>query len=166
VSAERRDNLVGELQDAREAFVGAVADVDADLFTAPGLMGDWSARDLVAHVAFWSDHGADALELAASGKGGDFDYDSSQTDAINDEVFAGASTLTPMEAYEREQVAFERFRDALSELDPGLLDLTLGNGDTVAAVVRYDGPDHYAEHTEHIRAWFTGNEQSDYDEGP
>jgi len=166
MTAERRDRLVNELQDAREAFVGAVADVDPDLFTAPGLVGDWSARDLVAHVAFWSDHGADALELAASGKGGDFDYDSSQTDAINDEVFAGASTLTPMEAYEREQVAFERFRDALSELDPGLLDLTLGNGDTVAAVVRYDGPDHYAEHTEHIRAWFTGNEQSDDDEGP
>ena len=30
MSAERRDILVGELQDAREAFVGAVADVDPD----------------------------------------------------------------------------------------------------------------------------------------
>jgi hypothetical protein len=50
-------------------------------------------------------------------------------------------------------------------LDPALLDLTLGNGDTVAAVVRYDGPDHYAEHTEHIRAWFTGRGESDDDEG-
>ena len=164
MTAERRDRLVNELQDAREAFVGAVADVDPDLFTAPGLVGDWSARDLVAHVAFWSDHGADALELAASAKGGDFDYDSSQTDAINEEVFAGASTLTPMEAYEREQVAFERFRDVLSELDPALLDLTLGNGDAVEKVVRYDGPDHYAEHTKHVRAWFNGRTESDDDE--
>jgi len=164
MSAVRRDKLVTELQAAREAFAGAVADVDPDLFTAPGLVGDWSARDLVAHVAFWCDHGGDALELAASGKGGDFDYDSSQTDAINEEVFAGSSTLTPMEAYEREQVAFERFRDALSELDPALLDLTLGNGDTVEAVVRYDGPDHYAEHTEHLRAWFTGHGESGDDE--
>jgi peptidoglycan/xylan/chitin deacetylase (PgdA/CDA1 family) len=164
VTAERRDRLVTELQDAREAFVGAVADVDPDLFTAPGLLGAWSARDLVAHVAFWSDHGADALELAAAGKGGDFDYDSTQTDAINEEVFAGASTLTPMEAYEREQVAFERFRDVLSQLDPSLLDLTLGNDDTVEKVVRYDGPDHYAEHTEHIRDWFNGRTESDDDE--
>jgi len=164
VSDERRDKLVAELQDAREAFVGAVADVDPDLFTAPGLVGDWSARDLVAHVAFWSDHGADALELAASGKGGDFDYDSSQTDAINEEVFAGASTLTPMEAYEREQVAFERFRDDLAELDPALLEVTLGNGDTVEKVVRYDGPDHYAEHAEHIRAWFSGHGDADAEE--
>jgi hypothetical protein len=164
LTTERRDALVAELLARRDAFVGAVADVDPDLFTAPGLVGDWSARDLVAHVAFWSDHGAEAVELAASGKGGDFDYDSSQTDAINEEVFAGASTLTPMEAYEREQVAFERFRDDLAALDPALLELALGNGDTVEKVVRYDGPDHYAEHTEHIRAWFTGHRESDDDE--
>jgi hypothetical protein len=163
MSDDRRDALVNELQAARDAFVGAVADVDPDLFTAPGLLGAWSARDLVAHVAFWSDHGADALELAAAGKGGDFDYDSSQTDAINEEVFAGSSTLTPMEAYEREQVAFERFRDVLSGLDPTLLDLELGNGDTVEKVIRYDGPDHYAEHTDHLRAWFTGRTESDDD---
>lgn len=164
MSDQRRDRLVSEFQDAREAFVGAVADVDPDLFTAPGLLGAWSARDLVAHVAFWCDHGADALELASSGRGGDFDFDSSQTDAINEEVFAGASTLTPMEAYEREQVSFERFHDVLAELDPALLDLTLGNGDTVEEVVRYDGPDHYAEHTEHIRAWFTASTEPDEDQ--
>jgi hypothetical protein len=164
MSDQRRDRLVRELQDAREGFVGAVADVDPDLFTAAGLLGPWSARDLVAHVAFWCDHGADALELASSGRGGDFDYDSSQTDAINEEVFAGASTLTPMEAYEREQVSFERFRDVLAELDPALLDLTLGNGDTVEEVVRYDGPDHYAEHTDHIRAWFTATTEPDEDQ--
>ncbi len=165
MTTDRRNALVEELQAARDAFVGAVADVDPDLFTAPGLLGPWSARDLVAHVAFWSDHGADALELAASGRGADFDYDSSQTDAINEEVFAGASTLTPMEAYECEQVAFERIRDALVGLDPSLLDLTLGNGDSVGAVVRYDGPDHYAEHAQHIRAWFTGRTESDDDGG-
>lgn len=161
MTVERRDALVSELMDARDAFVSALADVEPDLFTTPGIVEAWSARDLVAHVAFWSDHGADALELAASGRGADFDYESSETDAINEEVFAGASTLTPMEAYEREQVAFERFRDDLADLDPALLDLALGNGDRVLAVVRYDGPDHYAEHAAHIRAWFTGQAEPD-----
>ena len=33
---------------------------------------------------------------------------------------------------------------------------------TVEAVVRYDGPDHYAEHTAHLRAWF-GDEADDVD---
>jgi hypothetical protein len=163
-SEGRRHALLEELETARARFIAALTDVEPDLFTTPGLMEDWSARDLVEHVAFWSDHGADALELAASGKGADFDYDSSQTDAMNAETFAGASTLTPAEVTEHEEVAFERFRDDLAELDPGLLDLTLGNDDTVERVIRYDGPDHYDEHTEHIRAWFTGHAEPDEDE--
>jgi hypothetical protein len=69
--------------------------------------------------------------------------------------------MTPMEVTEHEQVAFERFRDDLAALDPMLLDLTLGNRDTAEAVIRYDGPDHYAEHTEQIRAWFTGQSEGD-----
>jgi hypothetical protein len=158
----RRDALVAELEEARDTFNAALADVDPDLFTAPGLVGEWSARDLVEHVAFWSDHGADALELATSGKPADFDYDSSQTDAMNAETFAASSAMTRMEVIEHEQVAFERFRDDLADLDPALLDLALGNGDTVHAVVRYDGPDHYTEHAEHLRAWF--GEQHDLDD--
>lgn len=160
----RRHSLVEELENARARFIAALTDVEPDLFTVPGLMETWSARDLVEHVAFWSDHGADALEQAASGHGADFDYDSSQTDAMNAETLAGASTLTPGEVTEHEQVAFERFRDDLTELDPSLLDLVLGNGDTVERVIRYDGPDHYDEHTEHVRAWFTGQAEPDEDE--
>ena len=160
----RTDALVTELEEARNSFQAALADVDPDLFAAPGLLGEWSARDLVEHVAFWSDHAADALELAASGKGADFDYDQSQTDAMNAQTFAASSVMTPMEVAEHEQVAFERFRDGVAALEPGLLDLTLGNGDTVEAVVRYDGPDHYAEHTEHIRAWFAGPSEPDDEE--
>ena len=50
------------------------------------------------------------------------------------------------------------FRTALAALDPSLLAVRLGNGDTVEEVVRYDGPEHYAEHTAHLRAWFAPDE--------
>ena len=56
------------------------------------------------------------------------------------------------EARAREEAAYQRFRRAVAALDEGLLDLRLGNGDSVEAVIRYDGPDHYAEHAEHLRA--------------
>ena len=29
------------------------------------------------------------------------------------------------------------------------------------AVIRYDGPDHYAEHTAHLRAWFGAGDAED-----
>lgn len=161
---ELRTALLAELDAARARFIAALADVDPDLFTVPGLMETWSARDLVEHVAFWSDHGAHALELAIGGNGQEFDYDSSQTDAMNAKTLSRASTLSPREVKEHEQVAFERFRAALAGLAPDVLDLVLGNGDTVERVIRYDGPEHYDEHTEHFRAWFTGQQETDDDE--
>ena len=161
---ERRAVLLAELDAARARFIAALGDVEPDLFTVPGLMEAWSARDLVEHVAFWSDHGADALELATSGHGADFAYDSSQTDAMNGRTLARASTMTPATVTEHEQVAFARFRGALAGLASDLLDLVLGNGDTVERVIRYDGAEHYDEHTEHLRAWFTGQREADDDE--
>ncbi len=161
MNLERRAALLAELERARGAFRAALADVDPDLATTPGLLDAWSARDLVAHVAFWSDHGAAALALAAAGRGSEYDYDTSRTDAMNAEVLREGASLTLADAADRESGAADRFRTALSALDPGLLDLALGNGHTVEQVIRYDGPDHYAEHTAHLRAWFTGEAEPD-----
>jgi len=167
MSATRRDALLAELATRRDAFRSALADVPPQLLTVPGLLDAWSARDLVAHVAFWTDHGAAALALAAAGRGAAFDYDRSRTDAMNAEVFAAAAGVSPREASDREAAAYERLQSALEDLDPALLDAELGNGDSVEQVIRYDGPDHYAEHTTHLRAWFgaEGSGGAEGDEG-
>jgi hypothetical protein len=161
MNADRREALLTDLDRSRAAFRAALADVDADLATTPGIVGAWSARDLAVHVAFWAEHGTAALALATAGRGAAFDYDTARTDAMNAEVFAAAARFSPMAAAEREETAFAAFRSALAGLDPPLLDLALGNGHTVEQVVRYDGPDHYAEHTAHLRAWFTGEPEAD-----
>lgn len=148
------EHLVAALDEARAAFLGALADVDVDLVTAPGVMGDWSVRDLVIHVAAWCRHGAEALDLATTGRGGEFAYSSGDTDAMNERILADGRTVSPAQALRREDAAFGAFRERVVALDPSLLRLRLGNGDTVEDVIRYDGPDHYAEHTEHLRAWF------------
>ncbi len=163
----RRDGLLGELERERAAFVAAFDDVEPDLLTTPGLMGDWSARDVVVHVAWWSEHGARAVELAVTGRGADFTYDSSDTDAMNARIAEEASAVSPRAAREREASAFEALRAGLASLDPELLELRLGNGDTVEKVIRYDGPDHYAEHTAHLRAWWSGSDdvvEDDHDQ--
>lgn len=157
-AAERAATLLRELEAARDGFCAAVADADPSLVDAPGVVGAWSVRDLVVHVGFWSAHGAEALELAADGHGAAFDDDPSQTDAINASVTDGARSLSFADARDREERAFARFRAALAALDPGLLDAALGNGDRVEAVVRCDGPGHYAEHTAHLRAWWAAPE--------
>ena len=157
------ESLLREMDTARDDFVGALADVDADLVTTPGVLDEWSVRDLVVHVAAWCDHATSALALASAGREAEFAYSGADTDAMNERILAEARSVRPAEALAREEAAFGRFRAAVADLDPSMLTLRLGNGDTVEEVIRYDGPDHYAEHTAHVRAWFGGD---DPDEEP
>ena len=151
------DDLLADLDAARETFLGALAVVDQDLVTVPGVMDDWSVRDLVVHVAWWLQHGADAIALAAAGRGDEFGYSPSETDAMNARILEEGRATSPAEALNREESAFAAFRQAFADLDASKLTLRLGNGDTVEEVIRYDGPDHYAEHTTHLRAWFSAD---------
>jgi hypothetical protein len=158
----RVDELIAELDVERAAFADLLETVDADLVTAPGVVDEWSVRDLVVHVAFWCEHGTQTLDLAAAGRGAEFSYDARDTDRMNADLLEQSRRTSPAAAVDREARAYETFAGALAALDPELLGLRLGNGDTVEEVIRYDGPDHYREHTEHLRAWF-GEDHVDED---
>jgi hypothetical protein len=157
----RADQLLGELDAQRAAFLEALDAVEPELMTAPGLVEEWSARDLIVHLAFWCDHGADALQLAASGRGEDFAYDQGDTDAMNAGLTVESASITPGAAQEREQEAYLAFRSAIQALDPDMLDIRLGNGDTVAEVINYDGAEHYEGHAADVRAWFNDAPEDD-----
>ena len=149
-----RDALLSDLDAARDAFHDVLAEVDAELATVPGVMDDWSVRDIVFHLAVWCEHAAEALALATAGRGDEFAYSTGDTDAMNERFLADGRAVSPAQALRREESAFAAFRAGVESLDSALLTLRLGNGDTVEEVIAYDGPEHYAEHTEHLRAWF------------
>ena len=153
--------IVKDLDAQRDSFLEALDAVDPELLTAPGLVESWSARDLVVHVAFWCEHGTSALALATAGRGDEFAYDQRDTDRMNAELAAETPAVAPDAAREREELAFSVFRAAIQALEPGLLDQRLGNGDTVAEVIAYDGAEHYEEHAAHLRAWFDPQEDQD-----
>lgn len=152
------ESPLARLDTSRQAFLDALGEVDADLVTVPGVMEDWSVRDIVVHVAAWCEHATNALDLAVAGRGDEFAYSTGETDAMNARILEEGRRTSPSAALEREEAAFTALRDRVEGLDPELLALRLGNGDTVAEVIAYDGFDHYAEHTEHLRAWFAPEE--------
>jgi hypothetical protein len=141
--------LLADLEHQRQAFIVAIEALGEDALETP-IVGEWDARDLVVHVAFWSDHGADALDLVRTGRRDAFAYDKSQTDAMNAATAAAGRALALDAALARESAAYQRLHTALAGLIDAHLDLRLGNGDAVEDVVRYDGPDHYAEHAAHL----------------
>jgi hypothetical protein len=149
-----RDALLADLVATRDAFHDVLATVDAELATVPGVMEDWSVRDIVFHLAVWCEHAAEALALATAGRGDEFAYSTGDTDAMNERFLAEGRGVSPAQALRREESAFAAFHAAVANVEPAVLDLKLGNGDSVAEVIAYDGPEHYAEHAGHLRAWF------------
>lgn len=153
-----------ELIAARDEFTAALADMDPTLLTAPGLAGEWSAREVIAHIGYWVGHAAEALHHAAEGRTADFGEDELDVDERNAVVARVASETDLATVRQREAAAYEALLEALRTADPGWLEERVSYGDSLEQVLRDDGADHYREHTADIRGWFSGAD-ADEDDG-
>ena len=158
------DALLTELTETRRAFITALDDIEPALATAPGLVGEWSARELVAHMGFWCDHASRALDLSGEGRIEDFYEAGFDVDARNAQVAREARTGDYAAAREREESAHAALVGRVSRLVPALLDLRIRFGATLEEVIRENGPDHYREHAEHVRGWWADGTETDDDE--
>ena len=156
--------LLKGLQAARADFLAAIADVDPALRTTPGLAGDWSARELLAHVGFWAGHASDAIHRAEEGELADFGAGEISVDERNVIVARVATETDYATVAAREESAFEAFVELLGRVDPEWLGERDASGDSLEEIIGYDGADHYREHTLDIRSWFTGAKDDDDDE--
>ena len=156
--------LVAELEAARSEFVAALDDVEPDLLTAPGLVGDWSARELIAHLGYWTGHAAEALHSAEQGRLADFGEDELDVDQRNEVVARVAAETDLATVRKREQAAYEAMLTRLQRVDAAMLGDEVSYGDSLERVIQDDGAEHYREHTMDLRAWFSGADAPDSDE--
>lgn len=63
-----RDELLREIQAEREAWRALVAEVGPERMEEPGPMGDWSFKDLAAHLTAWHDRTLARLEAGPDGE--------------------------------------------------------------------------------------------------
>ena len=54
--------LLERIRAARAEWEAALAAVPAERMTEPGAAGEWSVKDVLAHVSYWEDWQADQLE--------------------------------------------------------------------------------------------------------
>ena len=157
---EQVEALLREVLAARSEFVAALADVEPSLLTAPGLVGQWSARELIAHLGYWTGHAAEAIHHAEMGRAADFGEDEHDVDERNAIVARVAAETDLATVRQREEAAFEALVTRLERADPAWLDEKVSYGDTLERVIQDDGPEHYREHTLDLRAWFTGGDET------
>ena len=150
--------LVTELEAARDEFVSALDQVEPDLLLTPGLVGEWSARELVAHIGYWTGHAAEALHSAEQGRLADFGEDEMDVDERNAVVARVAGETDLATVRKREEAAFSAMLTRLKRVDPELLDDKVSYGDSLERVIQDDGAEHYREHALDLRSWFNESE--------
>lgn len=60
--------LIAEIETAHAEFEAALAKISSDQMTAPGAMGEWSVKDILAHIAMWRSRAITRLFKAEMGQ--------------------------------------------------------------------------------------------------
>lgn len=143
--------MAEELRAARGDFLAALAAVPPERREAPGLIGEWSARELIAHLGYWAGHSVEAIHRVEQGQSDEFDADGHEVEERNATVARVARQASMETVRAREEASVQALLARLERLDPELLDVVLPDGGTLADQLRVDGPEHYAEHAADLR---------------
>ena len=141
--------LANELSSARADFLAALETVDP---TAPRVAGDWSARELVAHLGYWAGHAVEVIHAVETGRAAEVGIDEPSVDERNETVARVARQTDLATARKREAASVQALLDRLAGIDPVLLSRSLSDGATLAQGIREDGSEHYREHTAELRS--------------
>jgi len=141
--------LAAELTAARADFLEALEAVDQ---TSPTLVGDWSARELVAHLGYWAGHAAEVIHAVETGRAAEAGIGDASVDDTNETVARVARQADLATVRKREAASVQALLERLATIDPALLAVPLSDGATLAQGIREDGSEHYREHTGDLRA--------------
>ncbi len=128
------------------AFDDQVALVAEDRRATPGVVGDWTLKDVVWHCAYWARFAADHLAVAGDDPFIDpFDAQPDEHwDAVNDEVAAASSTMSWDDVRAGAEDARAALRAAVAR--PGVPSEPIEWAADESWV-------HYGEHAEQVRAF-------------
>lgn len=147
-----RGILVDDLRAARDELFEGLSAVRPDSMTTPGLIGSWSARELIAHLGYWVGHAAEVIHAVEEGRADEVGAGEPSVDEVNETVARIARQTDLATVRKREAASVEALVERVQALDPSLLAVRLPDGATLEEGIREDGPIHYREHLADLRA--------------
>ncbi len=152
--------LLAVLEDGWRQLDAAVAGLDEAAMAEPGVVGDWSVKDVLGHVTAWELVALRHIEAWRAGDSLDFQQGTS-VDAYNAAEVARRRQMFLSEVRGEMAETRARLRAAIESLadDEWQAPVTVGPhsgtlGQCVGSDLGGDGPgQHAAEHVRHILAW-------------
>jgi len=153
VTATKAD-VERDLVEAWQALASAVDSFSDVELEQPGVVEDWSVKDLLGHIAFWTQEAARNLPLIATGKAEEVRRPASQGDV--DEWNEREQRLRqgrPLYDVREEWLeSFQRAMQALAAFPSEKLQEEF-EGRTVLELFAEDTYDHYREHRAQLVGW-------------
>ena len=147
-----RNQLLERLDGAWRAFRESYAGLSAARLTEPGVVGDWSVREVIAHVTTWEEEALAYLPLILAGGRPPRYVRYGGIDAFNAQMREAKRALSTAEALRQLEETHRRLTDFLGSVPEDEL-----AGETrFRRRLRLDTYGHYGEHARAIREWRSG----------
>jgi DinB family protein len=147
---DRATRLIATFNARWDDFVGSYAGLPEGALVEPGVVEEWSIKDLVAHVTIWENEALEHLPIVASGRRPPrYSVTYGGIDVFNDQAMARTRRLTVGDVLRERDEVHRTLLEYLSTLPPTLL----ATNDRFRRRLRLDTYGHYAIHTSDIRAW-------------
>ena len=137
--------IIAHIITSRVALSSTIYGLSENELTVKGAVGEWSVKDVMAHIGRWEEICFEQLQKHLGGERSVEDYRDAL--AYNDMWEAELQSLTLQEAIALFEMAHYRLFGLISSLKP-----EQWNG-YVRAWVRGSTWHHFEEHSEQIRAW-------------
>jgi hypothetical protein len=134
--------LLERIEEAWRELFAALDDIPEDRMSAPGVIGDWSLKDLFGHLAFWDEHAVAEIERALA----DLPREDNAWQEMNETDHAARRDHTLPEqrsAMHQAHAALVERLEAVAGIEAARID----------EAIRVDTYEHYRDHIADIRSW-------------
>jgi hypothetical protein len=154
-----KDELLASMESGYNSFDQAISPLSETQLTTPGANGDWSIKDIVAHIVAWQHVLLCRLQAVARHETpeGKFHLDEKDIDDINARFYDENRNRPPAEVLEDFRATYHAIVAQVQSLpDDDLFEagrLTWMQGSALWRYVAGDTYEHYDEHLSSIRNW-------------
>lgn len=148
-----RDALLEKLRVEYERLWTTFTRLTPEQMVTPGVLGDWSVKDMLAHLIFWNYYAVSELQSALENRPFEFDHDIDHNAEVV-ERYREQSWIDVLVGFASSYKEVEALIKSLPDdaFEPGsALEKVLG--ESVTQALNNNTYDHYALHESELRAW-------------
>jgi uncharacterized protein (TIGR03083 family) len=144
----RKEEILDQIRATHQPLEALLAQLDPSRMSEPGVNGDWSVKDVLAHLTWWEQHLLRRLRTGREDLDVEGVDEQSATDRVNAEVFA-ANRDRPLADVRAD---FDASYPEVLDVIGAMADDALASDDVYDAI-SWDTFRHYPVHTTMLTVW-------------